>query len=126
MEGSVNSETAQLISYRDSNMAAINSLPAAQREVVLNYLNTEISKRQDVSKRISDATHDAVLFGDGALFNCTSYGLTGNSVVGWTQQSTVDDAVECAQSINKDLRQMSDFSDIEAYMMDCGLGSIGG
>lgn len=126
IEGNVNTETAQLIAYRDANMAAINSLPPAQRDAVLNYLNTEISKRQDVSKKISDATHDALIIGDGALFNCTSYGLTGNSVVGWTQQSTVDTAVECAQNINKDLRKMSDFSDIEAYMMDCGLGSIGG
>ena len=63
---------------------------------------------------------------DGALYNSTSAGLTGNQVVGWTQQGTADKAVQCAQGINNDLSKMSDFSDIEAYMLDCGLGTIGG
>ncbi len=126
IQGEVNSELAQLEAYKKANLNAIMRMPEPQRSATLNYLNNEIVSRKSVSGTIADATKGGTWVLDGPLFNCTSVGLTGNQVVGWTQQSTADDAVKCAKNINKELSQLSDFSDIEAYMMDCGLGSIGG
>lgn len=126
IQSSVDSEIAALEAYRTENAAAISRLPQAQQNALNDYLNTEISKRKNVSQKIADATYGDFWKADGDLFNATSAGLTGNQYVGWTQQSAADKAVACAKDINKDLGQMSDFSDIEAYMMDCGLGTIGG
>jgi uncharacterized protein YukE len=126
IKGEVDSELAMLQAYKSENAAAIAKLPQAQRDAINKYLTDEINKRTAVSDKIADATYGDFWKADGDLFNATSVGLTGNQVVGWTQQSSADAAVKCAQGINNDLSKMSDFSDIEAYMMDCGLGTIGG
>lgn len=126
IENGINFELEALKNFKNTKVNDIANLDASQKAVLLNYINAEIDRREEISTKLSKATKDAAIFGDGALFNCTSYGLTGNSVVGWTQQSTVDTAVKCAKEVNEKLKTLSDFSDIEAYVLDCGLGSIGG
>lgn len=126
IKGEVDNELKMLQAYKSENAAAIAQLSPAQQKALNNYLDSEIAKRSAVSDKIADATYGDFWKADGDLFNATSAGLTGNQVVGWTQQSSADKAVACAQGINNDLGNMSDFADIEAYMMDCGLGSIGG
>ena len=126
LQNSINFELDALKNFKNSNVNDIANLDASQKAVLLNYINAEIDRREKISDKLAKATKDAAIVGDGALFNCTSYGLTGNSIVGWTQQSTVDNAVKCANEINSDLKNLSSFNDIESYVLDCGLGSIGG
>ena len=119
-------EQAALEQYREQHMSEILALPSPQREATLEYIDSEISKRSELISYIDGETHDAFLWGDGALFNSTSYGLTGNSVVGWTQQSTADAAVAAAQEINTQASQLSDIGAMEGYFMDLGFGVVGG
>ncbi len=125
IQKTVDAEVAKLEAYKKDNAAAINKLPAAQKEALLNYINSEINQRKAVSKQITEATTGAWLGNDGAIFNATSVGLTGNHYVGG-EQKAVDNAVACAKNINNNLKKMSDMSDIEAYVLDCDLSSIGG
>lgn len=103
----------------------IKLLPESKQKSVREFIDKQINSREKIEKKINKATKDAAIFGDGALFNCTSYGLTNNSVVGWTQQSTVNKAVKKMKEINEDLSAISNYADIEAFIYDI-TGSIGG
>lgn len=121
-------EIADLNAYKEAHLSEIMALPPAQREATLNYINTQIVERQSIIDQINTATTHGYFKNDGPIFNATSNDLTGNVVLGAgvSDQEAVDSSVAAAKSINNNVSELSSMSSIEAYMLDCGLDSIGG
>ena len=118
----VGDDLATFERYKEMYGDKIMALPEPQRSVVENALNTEIVVRQNVLTQVGAANQNGWFVADGAIFNATSYGHTGNVTIGFqSDQSAVNASVNAAQSVNTQLSGLTTPESFIAYLGDLGV-----
>lgn len=118
----VGEDLATFERYKEMYGDQIMALPEPQRSVVENALNTEIVVRQNVLDQVGAANQNGWFVADGAIFNATSYGHTGNVTIGFqSDQSAVNASVNVAQSVNTQLSGLTTPESFVAYLGDLGI-----